>query len=199
MTTTAPAASDARSDMYGMLERNFVVVMNCLQNVVNVLLLANFVELGLFYSCMAAKLVSPAESWKGLCYNVFFCLFVLVMIKSFQDTLEALILFENFKRNRETKEKEATTTIIAVGKDGANVKHVDHGSSTNTAWQTIACYILGTVLGAKYETKMENGPTVKTPDASTKNNEGKAAADDAATSVSSSTRSSADTADALLV
>lgn len=175
-----------------------MAVMNCLQNVVNVLLLAYFIELGLFYSCMAAKLVSPAESWKGLCYNVFFCLFVLAMMKSSWGTLEALILFENFKRNRETKEKEPTTTIIAVGKDGANVKHVDNGASTNTAWQTIACYILGTVLG-KPETKAENEATVKTPDASTKNNEGKAAADDAATSVSSSTRSSADTADALLV
>ena len=174
-----------------------MAVMNCLQNVVNVLLLAYFVELGLLYCWGASKLVSPAESWKGLCYNVFFCLFVLAMMIAFKETLEALILFENFKRNRETKEKEATTTIIAVGKDGANVKHVDNGSSTNTAWQTIACYILGTVL-SKPETKMENEATVKTSDASTNNNEGKAAADDAATSVSSSTRSSADTSDALL-
>lgn len=168
-----------------------------LQNVVNVLLLAYFIELGLFYSCMAAKLVSPAESWKGLCYNVFFCLFVLAMMKSSWGTLEALILFENFKRNRETKEKEPTTTIIAVGKDGANVKHVDHGSSTNTAWTAAVCFVLNAFL-SNPETKAENEATVKTPDASTNNNEGKAAADDAATSVSSSTRSSADTSDALL-
>ena len=83
------------------------------------------------------------------------------------------------------------------GPHGANVKHVDNGASTNTAWTAAVCFVLNACL-SNPETKAENEATVKTPDASTNNNEGKAAADDAATSVSSSTRSSADTADALL-
>ena len=90
------------------------------------------------------------------------------------------------------------------GPHGANVKHVDNGASTNTAWTAAVCFVLNAFL-SNPETKAENEATVKTPDASTNNNEGKAAADDeiiakedAATSVSSSTRSSADTSDALL-
>ena len=191
-------------------------LVNCLQNVVNILLLVNFVELGMFYSCVAAKQVSPVESWKGLCYNVFFCSFVLAMMLAFKDTLEALILFENSKRSRETK-KEATTTIT-MHKDSAVVQHVDNGS-TNTAWQTFAGYALSAFL-CKPDTKGA------TPDASTKNeanasmkneratrdafmkngDDAKAAASTASddeikedvASASSSTRSSADTSDALV-
>ena len=184
-------------------------LVNCLQNVVNILLLVNFVELGMFYSCVAAKQVSPVESWKGLCYNVFFCSFVLAMMLAFKDTLEALILFENSKRSRETK-KEATTTIT-MHKDRAVVQHVDNGS-TNTAWQTFAGYALSAFLSKpETSTKNEANASMKnefaTRDAFTKNgDDAKAAAstgsddeikEDVA-SASSSTRSSADTSDALV-
>jgi hypothetical protein len=103
---------------------------------------------------VAAQQVSPVESWKGLSYNVFFCAFVLAMMLAFKGTLEALILFENLKRNRGTK-KEATTTIV-VHKDSAVVQHVDNGS-TNTAWQTFAGYALSASCGIPVQARDERG------------------------------------------
>ncbi len=82
------------------------------------------------------------------------------MMLAFKGMLECLIFFENFRRNKDGKQE--TTTVIAVDKAGAQIKHVDNGS-TNTTWQTVACFILNGFLN-KVETKPATTPTSTTDD-----------------------------------
>ena len=192
MTTPPPASAPAG------IFANSTALVHCLQNVVSALLLERFLEIGMFYPLVAAKNV---ESWKGLVFSMFYCMLVFAMILAFKDTLEALILFENFKRHRDGK-KEASTTTVAVDKTCAVVQHVDHGS-TNTAWQAVTGLALHTFMNtAKPDATSADASTTK----SEKEEDAKAAAgsssdDDAikqdAASASSSVRSSADTSDAL--
>ncbi len=175
-------------------------LVNCLLNVVHVMALVHFLNLGMSYLCFLAILVSPVDSWKGLFFNMWFCALVCGLMKAFKDTLECLILFENSQRNKDGKKKEGTTTTIAVDKACAHIKHVDNGS-TNTTWQTLAGLILQRFLLNQTETKeaetVQNEKDKKeeeeatTPSSTTTEDEIK---QDAA-SASSSARSTADTSD----
>lgn len=214
MSSPVPAATPAHSQIYVILDKHLTTVMNCLQNVVYVGLLVYFLEVGMFWICFAADRVSPMDSWKGFVYNLFFCVLVFSLMLVFKGTLEALILFENLKRNKEGK-KEATT-IIAVDETGAQIKHVDNGS-TNTAWQTLAGFILHRFLNQvvtneaetaqnEKEAKDATTPSSTTEDETAQNEEdAKEATTPAgknedeikqdAASASSSTRSNADTSE----
>ena len=153
-----------------VLDKHLTKVMNCLQNVVNIFMLLYFLELSLGGIIVTARTVSPVESWKGLFYNMWTSLLVVSMMTAFKDTLEALILFENFKRARDGR-KDATT-IIAVDENRLALKHVNN-DTTSTGWQAIACWALEQFLN-KVEKKNE-GENAK--DASAQN-------EDAATPVS---------------
>ena len=153
-----------------VLDKHLTTVMNCLQNVVNVFMLLYFLELSLGGIIVTARTVSPVESWKGLFYNMWTSLLVVSMMTAFKDTLEALILFENFKRARDGR-KDATT-IIAVDENRLALKHVNN-DTTSTGWQAIAGLALQQFLN-KVEKKNE-GENAK--DASAQN-------EDAATPVS---------------
>jgi hypothetical protein len=185
-------AAPAPSQIATVLDKHLTTVVNCLLNVVYVMMLVHFLETGMFWICFAAKNVSPAESLKGFAYNLFFCGLVYSLMLVFKDTLECLILFENLKRNKEGK-KEATT-IIAVDKTCAHIKHVDNGS-TNTTWQTLAGLILHRFMN-KAETNeaeiAQNEREATTPSSTTEDDIKQDAA-----SASSSARSTADTSDAM--
>ena len=207
---TSPAPSQAAT----VFDKHLTTVVNCLQNVVYVGLLVYFLEVGMYWICFAANQVSPAASWKGFAYNLWFGALVIGMMRAFKDTLEALILFENLERNKDGK-KEAIT-VIAVDKAGAQIKHVDNGS-TNTAWQTLAGFILHRFLNQaatneaepaqhEKEAKKATTPSSSTEDETVRNEEDAKEAtttsgnnedeikQDAA-SASSSTRSNADTSE----
>lgn len=179
-----------------VLDKHLTTLVNCLQNVVYFLMLAMFVEVGMFFPCFAARIVSPVESWKGLFYNMWYSMLVFGMMMAFKDTLEALLLFENHKRNRENR-KDATTTITAC-KGGAKIEHLDNGSAS-TEWRTIACYILQGFLNKDDEkSETEEQEASKQSENDTKpaatSTEDEIKPDTA--SASSSARSSADTSDA---
>ena len=153
-----------------VLDKHLTTVMNCLQNVVNVFMLLYFLELSLGGIIVTARTVSPVESWKGLFYNMWTSLLVVAMMNAFKDTLESLILFENYMRARDGR-KDATT-IIAVDENRLALKHVNN-DTTSTGWQAIAGLALQQFLN-KVEKKNE-GENAK--DASAQN-------EDAATPVS---------------
>jgi hypothetical protein len=203
--------SPAPSQIATVLDKHLTTVVNCLQNVVYVGLLVYFLEVGMYWICFAANQVSPAASWKGFAYNLWFGTLVIGMMRAFKDTLEALILFENLKRNQDGK-KEAIT-VIAVDKAGAQIKHVDNGS-TNTTWATTACFILNGFLnkaatneaelaqnekeaatpsGATEDETAKNEEDAKEATTTSGNNEDEIKQD--AASASSSTRSNADTSE----
>ena len=207
---TPPAPSQAAT----VFDKHLTTVVNCLQNVVYVGLLVYFLEVGMYWICFAANQVSPAASWKGFTYNIFFGVLVFSLMLVFKGTLEALICFENFKRNKDGN-KEAVT-VIAVDKAGAQIKHVDNGS-TNTAWQTLAGFILHRILNQaamneaetaqnEKDAKEATTPSNTTEDETVRNEEDAKEAtttsgnnedeikQDAA-SASSSTRSNADTSE----
>jgi hypothetical protein len=149
------------------------------------------------------------ESWKGLFYNMWISLLVGSIMMAFKDTLEVLILFENFKRARDGR-KDATT-IIAAGVDGVQIKHVNNGS----AWQAVAGLALHQFLNKVEKNEAETAKTASTENegetAKTASTENEDDAKDATTpvstgddeikqdaaSASSSARSSAYTADLL--
>jgi hypothetical protein len=136
MSSPASAPALASTAISVVLDKHLTTLVNCLQNVVYFLMLAMFVEVGMFFPCFAARDVSPVESWKGLFFNVWYTVLVSGMMMAFKDTLEALLLFENHKRNRENR-KEATTIIVA-NETGAQIQHTDNGSTT-PAWPAVAC------------------------------------------------------------
>ena len=198
MTAPAPSATT----MVTLFDKHLTTVMNCLQNVVYVMMLLYFLETGMIFICFAAHTVSPEDSWKGLFYNMWFGALVLGMMLRFKDTLECIILFENAKRRNDAR-KDATT-VVSVGKDGAQIKHLDYGS-TAAAWPGVACFMAHKFVG-KAEQKEEEAAK----DASAHNEEDAKEAtspssntttDDEikpdAASASSSTRSNADTSDVL--
>ena len=158
------------------------------------MLLLHFLELCMFYISFAAHIVSPVESWKGLFYNMWFGALVLGIMCAFKDTLETLILFENAKRARDSRKD--ITTVIAVNKDGAQIKNVDYSSNT-PAWPSVACF-LAHKFSAKDEQKeddpaKEDDKEATSPSSTTTAPEDEIKPD--AASASSSTRSNADTAD----
>jgi hypothetical protein len=169
-------------------------------NAVYVTMLVYFVNTFIDRICLAALIVSPVESWKGLFYNMWFSVAVCSLMMAFKDTLEVLILLENFKRHRDGK-KDATT-IISVNETSAQIKHVDNGLSS-TAWQTIVGYIIHGFFN-KAETnedKKTSTPEATTPVSSTEDeikHEATTTDDEIkqdAASASSSARSSAETVD----
>ena len=196
MSAPTPATTPALSATAVVLDKHLTTLVNCLQNVIYFIMLVNFVETGMLAPCFAAHIVSPVESWTGLFYNMWFGLLVFGMMMAFKDTLETLLLFENFKRNSDGR-KEATTTITTC-KEGTKIQHNDNGSPS-PEWQTIACYILQGFLNKdnkKSETEEQEGSTQtkdNTPPAAT-STEDEIKPDTA--SASSSARSSADTSDA---
>lgn len=201
---TAPAAPSQISMMF---DKHLTTLVNCMQNVVYIVMLFHFINTFVSWVGFVATHVSPVESWKGLFYNMWFSALMCSMMLSFKDTLETLILFENFKRHRDGR-KDATT-IIAAGVDGVQIKHVNNGSNS-TAWQAVAGLALHHFLNkaetAKTASTENEGEGVKT--ASTENEDDAkdattpvSTSDDEikqdAASASSSARSSADTADVL--
>ncbi len=66
----APAPAPASTAIAVVLDKHLTTLVNCLQNVVHIMMLAMFVEAGMFCPCLAAKFVSPVEGWKGLFYNM---------------------------------------------------------------------------------------------------------------------------------
>ncbi len=188
-------AAPAPSQILIILDKHLTTVVSCLLNVVYIMMLVHFLETGMFWICFTAKNVSPAESLKGFAYNLFFCGLVYCLMLVFKDTLECLILFENLKRNKEGK-KEATT-IIAVDKTSAQIKHVDNGS-TNTTWQTLAGLILNRFMNKIETNEAETAQNEK--DAKEATTPSSIAEDDNkqdAASASSSARSTADASDVL--
>jgi hypothetical protein len=197
MASPAPAPHSLTDSV---VDKYFTAIMNCMHNVVYVFMLLRFLELGMFYISFAAHSVSPVESWKGLFYNMWFGSLVLGMMLAFKITLETLILFENAKRARDSR-KDATTTLL-VTKTGAQINHVDYGSSI-PAWPGVACF-----LAHKFSAKDEQKEDETAKDATTQNEEDvKEAATPSSTtedeikpetaSASSSARSSADTSEVL--
>ena len=198
--------SPAPSQIATVLDKHLTTVLTCLLNVVYVMMLVHFFETGLSWCCFAASKVSPVDSWKGFAYNLFFCSLVFSLMLVFKGTLEALILFENLKRNKDGK-KEAIT-VIAVDKAGAQIKHVDNGS-TNTAWQTLAGFIIQRILNQaqnEEDAEEDTAPSSTTEDETAKNEEDAKEATTTsgknedeikqdAPSASSSTRSNADTSE----
>jgi hypothetical protein len=216
---TTPAAAAASSHISMTLDKHLTTLVNCLQNVVYVVMLFHFIDTFVSWVCFVATNVSPVESWKGLFYNIWFSVLVFSTMLTFKGTLEAMILFENAKRHRDGKKD--STTIIAVDENSAQIKHVDNGLSSS-AWQTVASYILLQFLNkaqknednTKSQEQQTSTPEATTPVSSTedeiKNDDTStddgikheaATTDDEikqdAASASSSARSSADTADAL--
>jgi hypothetical protein len=192
----APATAPASTAIAVVLDKHLTTLVNCLQNVVYFLMLAMFVEAGMFASCFAAKIVSPVESWKGLFYNMWYTVLVSGMMMAFKDTLEALLLFENTQRNRENR-KDATT-IIVVNETGAQIQHTDNGSAT-PAWPAVACYLIEKCLNEKNESKEQEASTQSEPDAKDATTPPSPTEDEIkpdTASASSSARSSADTSDA---
>jgi len=194
-------AAPASSQIATVLDKHLTTVVNCLLNVVYIGALVYFLETGMCWICIFAKNVSPVQSLKGFAYNLFFCGLVYRLILDFKDTLECLIHFENFKRNRDGK-KEATTTI-AVDKAGAHFKHVDNGS-TNTTWQAVAGLIIHRFMN-KAEMNEAETAQAATPSSTAEDDikqdatPSSTAEDDIkpdAASASSSARSTADTSDA---
>lgn len=180
-----------------VLDKHLTTVMNCLQNVVYFLLLASFVETGMFFVCYAASHVSPVDSWKGLLYNMWFGAFVLVMMVTFKNTLEFLLCFENAKRIKDDS-AAGSTTVCMVDKESVSFRHVDHRSTEpNPSWSAIASFML-----AKYfddikastpstpaSPAAEEEPVATEPVAAIEQDDIK----QDATSASSSARSNADT------
>jgi hypothetical protein len=185
-------AAPASSQIAAVLDKHLTTVVNCLLNVVYVMMLVHFFETGLSWCCVAASKVSPADSLKGFAYNLFFCSLVFSLMLVFKGTLECLILFENLQRNKDGKKE--TTTTIAVDKAGAQIRHVDNGS-TNTTWQTIACYILNGFLNKAATNEAE--PAQHEKEAATPSSTTEDEIKQDAASASSSARSTADTSDAL--
>lgn len=181
---TTPAAAPTTSELSTLLKTCLTTIVNCAQNVVYVMMLMHFLELCMFYIAFAAHTVSPVESWKGLFYIMWFGALVLGIMCSFKDTLECLILFENAKRARDSRKD--ITTVIAVNKDGAQIKNVDY-SSNIPAWPGVACF-----LAHKFSAKAEPEP-IKEASSATTAPEDEIKPD--AASASSSTHSNADTAD----
>jgi hypothetical protein len=192
----ASPAAPAPSKISTALDGHLTTIINCMQNVVYVTMLLYFIDKFMSWVWFTAIVVSPVESWKGLFYNMWISVLVCSMMLAFKDTLEAMILFENFKRHRDCK-KDATT-IIAVDKDSAQIRHVDNDSSSS-AWQTVVGYIIHQFLNkdekTEDKTKKQEQQTstleATTPVSSTEDEIKQDAA-----SASSSTRSSADTAEA---
>ena len=185
-------AAPASSQIATGFDKHHTTVVNCLLNVVYVMMLVHFFETGLSWCCVAASKVSPADSLKGFAYNLYFCSLVFCLMLVFKGTLECLILFDNCKRNKDGKKE--TTTTIAVDKAGAQIKHVDNGS-TNTTWQTIACYILNGFLNKAATNEAE--PAQHEKEAATPSSTTEDEIKQDAASASSSARSTADTSDAL--
>jgi hypothetical protein len=194
----ASPAAPAPSAIFTTLDRDLTSLVDCIRNAVYVTMLVYFVNTFIDRICLAALIVSPVESWKGLFYNMWFSVAMCSLMMAFKDTLEALILFENCKRNRDGK-KDATT-IISVNETSAQIKHVDNGLSS-TAWQTVVGYILHQFLN-KAETnedKKTSTPEATTPVSSTEDeikHEVTTTDDEIkqdAASASSSARSTADT------
>lgn len=184
-----------------VLDKHLTTIMNCAQNVVYVMMLLRFLELGMFYICLAANIVSPVESWKGLFYNMWFGSLVLGMMLAFKNTLECLILFENAKRRQESR-KDATTTFL-VTKNGAQINHVDYGSPI-PAWPGVACFLAHKFMNKEGENNKDasaQNNEEEAKEATTPSSPTTAEAEDEikqdATSASSSARSSADTSDVL--
>jgi hypothetical protein len=194
-------AAPAPSQIATVLDKHLTTVVNCLLNVVYVGTLVYFLEIGMFWIWLAAKNVSPVESVKGFAYNLWFGSLVSCMMLAFKGTLEYLILFENSKRNKEGKKE--TTTTIAVDKAGAQIKHVDNGS-TNTTWQTLAGFVLHRFMNKaemnEAETAQDATPSSTAEDDIKQDAAPSSTAEDDikqdATSASSSARSTADTSDA---
>jgi hypothetical protein len=189
------------SQIYMTLDKHLTTLVNCMQNVVYVVMLFHFINTFVSWVGFVATHVSPVESWKGLFYNMWFSALMCAMMLSFKGTFEAIILFENLKRHRDGK-KDATT-IISMDENSVQMKHVDNGMSSS-AWQTVAGYIVHK-FSSKAETT-EDDLTHNSKDAPTQNEDDAKSAttpstDDEikqdAASASSSARSSADTADAL--
>jgi hypothetical protein len=193
----APAPAPASTAIAVVLDKHLTTLVNCLQNVVNFLMLATFVDAGMFTSCYAAKVVSPVESWKGLFFNMWYAMLVFGMMVAFKDTLEALLLFENHKRNRENR-KDATTIIVA-NETGALIQHTDNNGAATPVWPAVACYLLAKCLNEKNETKEQEASTQSEPDAVEATTPPSRTEDEIkpdTASASSSARSSADTSDA---
>jgi hypothetical protein len=160
----APPSQNYYYHFFSMvLDKHLTTVVNCLQNVVYVMMLVYFLEIGMFWTCITAISVSPVASWKGFAYNLWYGALVSGMMLAFKDTLEALILFENLKQHKQKddrkkrEEETTTTTTIAVNKTCAHIKHVDNGSTNNTTWQTLAGLILHRFfLDNKVETTTTN-------------------------------------------
>jgi hypothetical protein len=155
----APAPAPAPTAIAVVLDKNLTTLVNCLQNVIYFIMLVNFVETGMLAPCFTAHIVSPVESWKGLFYNMWYSVLVLYMMVAFKDTLEALLLFENHKRNRESR-KDATTIIVA-NETGAQIQHTDNNGAATPAWPAVACYLIEKCLNEKNETK-EQGQQAST-------------------------------------
>lgn len=181
-----------------VLDKHLTTLLNCLQNVVYVLLLAAFVDNGMFFACFAAKQVSPVDSWRGLLFNMWFGALVLVMMVTFKNTLEFLLLFENSKRIKDDS-TAGSTTVCMVDKESVSFKHVDHHSTEpNPSWSAIASFMLATWIADSK--KVSTPSTPASPAAAEEEpvaNEPAANEEDDikqdATSASSSARSSADT------
>jgi len=181
-----------------VLDKHLTTVMNCLQNVVYFLLLASFVETGMFFVCYAAKQVSPVDSWRGLLYNMWYGALVLVMMVTFKNTLEFLLLFENAKRIKDDS-TAGSTTVCMVDKESVSFRHVDHRSTEpNPSWSAIASFMLATWIA---DNKKASTPSTPAAEAAAEEepvaNESAATEQDDikqdATSASSSARSNADT------
>jgi hypothetical protein len=193
----APAPAPAPATIAVVLDKHLTTLVNCLQNVVYFVMLAMFVEVGMFFPCFAASVVSPVESWKGLFYNMWYSVLVLYMMVAFKDTLEALLLFENHKRNRESR-KDATTIIVA-NETGAQIQHTDNNGAATPVWPAVACYLIEKCLNEKNETKEQEASTQSEPDAKDAATPPSPTEDEIkpdTASASSSARSSADTSDA---
>ena len=192
-----------------VLDKHLTTLVNCLQNVVYVLLLAAFIEHGMFLAWFAANKVSPVDSWKGLLYNMWFGALVLVMMVTFKNTLEFLLLFENAKRLRDSIKDDSragSTTVCMVDKESVSFKHVDNRSAEpNPSWTAIASCMLATWLAdikastpSKPASPAEPATWLADIKASTPSKPAEPAANEDdikqdATSASSSARSNADT------
>ena len=194
----SPQISTASPSHLSMvLDKHLTTLVHCLQNVVYVVMLVHFLELGMFWICFAASKVSPVDSWKGFAYNLWFCGLVCGMMLAFKGTLEYLICFENLRRNKDGNKE--TTTTISVVKAGVQIAHVDNGS-TNTTWKTLACFILDRFMNKAAQNEVETKPDT-TPTSTTEDEIKEAPADDDikqdAASASSSARSTAETSEML--
>lgn len=179
-----------------VLDKHLTTVMNCLQNVVYFLLLASFVETGMFFVCYAATRVSPVDSWRGLLYNMWYGALVLVMMVTFKNTLEFLLCFENAKRIKDDS-AAGSTTVCMVDKESVSFRHVDHRSTEpNPSWSAIASFMLATWIADSKKTSTPSTPASPAAEPATEEPTAATEQDDIkqdATSASSSARSNADT------